>query len=101
MIRSGQPLYQNSLKRPIAVHPGELVTVLVTNGPVSVRAQLQPRPRLGWRYHHHDQSGQRAAGGRHGNRAATRANGAAMKKRLLQAALLLSIAAMVQGCAAA
>ena len=40
-IRAGQPLYQNSLKHPIAVHPGELVTVLVKNGPVTVRAQLQ------------------------------------------------------------
>lgn len=40
-IRAGQPLYQNSLKRPIAVHPGDLVTVLVKNGPVTVRAQLQ------------------------------------------------------------
>jgi flagella basal body P-ring formation protein FlgA len=40
-IRAGQPLYQNSLMRPIAVHPGDLVTVLVKNGPVTVRAQLQ------------------------------------------------------------
>jgi flagella basal body P-ring formation protein FlgA len=40
-IRAGQPLYQNSLKRPIAVRPGDLVTVLVHNGPITVRAQLQ------------------------------------------------------------
>jgi flagella basal body P-ring formation protein FlgA len=40
-IRAGQPLYSNSLKRPIAVHPGDLVTVLVKNGPITVRAQLQ------------------------------------------------------------
>ena len=40
-IRAGQPLYQNSLKRPIAVHPGDIVTVLVKNGPITVRAQLQ------------------------------------------------------------
>ena len=41
VVRAGQPLYQNSLKRPIAVHPGDLVTVLVKNGPITVRAQLQ------------------------------------------------------------
>jgi flagella basal body P-ring formation protein FlgA len=41
MIRAGQPLYQNSLLRPIAVHPGDMVMVVVKNGPVSVRAQLQ------------------------------------------------------------
>jgi flagella basal body P-ring formation protein FlgA len=41
LIRAGQPLYQNSLKRPIAVHPGDLVTVLVKNGDITVRTQLQ------------------------------------------------------------
>jgi len=41
LLRAGQPLYQNSLKRPIAVHPGDMVTVLVKNGPITVRAQLQ------------------------------------------------------------
>jgi flagella basal body P-ring formation protein FlgA len=40
-IRAGQPLYQNLLKRPIAVHPGDLVTVMVKNGAITVRAQLQ------------------------------------------------------------
>jgi flagella basal body P-ring formation protein FlgA len=41
MIRAGQPLYQTALLRPIAVHPGEMVMVLVKNGPIQVRAQLQ------------------------------------------------------------
>jgi len=40
-IRAGDPLYQSSITRPIAIHPGELVTVTVKNGPVRVRAQLQ------------------------------------------------------------
>jgi len=40
-ILAGQPLYQNWLKRPLAVHPGDLVTVMVKNGPIMVRAQLQ------------------------------------------------------------
>ncbi len=41
VIRAGQPLYQSAITRPIAVHPGEMVTVMVKNGPVRVRAQLQ------------------------------------------------------------
>jgi flagella basal body P-ring formation protein FlgA len=41
MIRAGEPLYQSAITRPIAIHPGELVTVTVKNGPVRVRAQLQ------------------------------------------------------------
>jgi len=41
IIRAGQPLYQSAITRPIAVHPGDLVTVTVKNGPVQVRAQLQ------------------------------------------------------------
>ncbi len=41
LTRAGQPLYQNLLKRPIVVHPGDLVTVLVKNGAISVRAQLR------------------------------------------------------------
>ena len=40
-LRAGQPLYANALKHPIAVHPGDIVSVLVKNGPVTVRAQLQ------------------------------------------------------------
>ena len=41
VIVAGQPLYQNSITRPIAVHAGEMVTVMVKNGPVKLRAQLQ------------------------------------------------------------
>jgi flagella basal body P-ring formation protein FlgA len=40
-IRAGQPLYQSALLRPIAVHQGEMVMVVVKNGPIRVRAQLQ------------------------------------------------------------
>ncbi len=40
-IRAGDPLYQNQIARPFAVHAGDLVTVLVKNGPITVRAQLQ------------------------------------------------------------
>jgi flagella basal body P-ring formation protein FlgA len=41
VIPAGQPLYQNAITRPIAVHSGEMVTVMVKNGPVQLRAQLQ------------------------------------------------------------
>jgi flagella basal body P-ring formation protein FlgA len=41
VIRAGQPLYQSAITRPIAVHPGEMVTVMVKNGPVRLRALLQ------------------------------------------------------------
>lgn len=41
LIREGQPLYSNQLARPLAVHPGDFVSVLVRNGPVTVRTQLQ------------------------------------------------------------
>jgi flagella basal body P-ring formation protein FlgA len=41
VIRAGEPLYQCAITRPIAIHPGDLVTVTVKNGPVRVRAQLQ------------------------------------------------------------
>lgn len=41
LIRAGQPLYANQLARPLAVHPGDFVSVLVRNGPVTVRTQLQ------------------------------------------------------------
>ena len=41
VIRAGQPLYQSALLRPIAVHQGEMVMVVVKNGPIRVRAQLQ------------------------------------------------------------
>lgn len=40
-VRTGQPLYQSTLVRPIAVHAGEMVMVLVKNGAVQLRAQLQ------------------------------------------------------------
>jgi flagella basal body P-ring formation protein FlgA len=40
-IGAGQPLYPNHLARPLAVHPGDFVSVLVRNGPVTVRTQLQ------------------------------------------------------------
>ncbi len=46
-LRAGQPLYQNALKHPIAVHPGDLVTVLVKNGGDGARrscgSKRQPR----------------------------------------------------------
>lgn len=41
LIRAGDPLYQNQIARPIAVHAGDLVMVLVKNGPVVVRTELQ------------------------------------------------------------
>ncbi len=42
-IRAGQPLYPSELARPLAVHPGDMVTVLVRNGPVLVRTRLEAR----------------------------------------------------------
>ena len=41
LIRAGQPLYANELTRPVVVHPGDQVVVLVKNGPVTVRTQLE------------------------------------------------------------
>jgi flagella basal body P-ring formation protein FlgA len=43
LIRAGQPLYPNQIARPVAVHPGDLVTVIVKNGGVTVRTQLEAR----------------------------------------------------------
>jgi len=40
-IRTGQPLYASNLARPVAVHAGDLVSVTVRNGPVTIRTQLQ------------------------------------------------------------
>ncbi len=40
-IRAGQALSASQLTRPAMVHPGELVTVTVTDGPVNLRAQLR------------------------------------------------------------
>jgi len=42
-LRAGEPIYPSSLTRAIAVHPGDLVSVVVRNGDVTVRAQLQAR----------------------------------------------------------
>lgn len=42
-IRSGEPIYQSQLTRPLAVHPGDLVMVLIKNGPVTLRTQLEAR----------------------------------------------------------
>jgi flagella basal body P-ring formation protein FlgA len=42
-IRAGQPVYPTQLARPIAVRPGDLVTVVVHNGPVTLRTQLESR----------------------------------------------------------
>jgi flagella basal body P-ring formation protein FlgA len=42
-IRAGAPVLQAQLSRPLAVHPGDLVSVTVRNGPVTVRAQLEAR----------------------------------------------------------
>jgi flagella basal body P-ring formation protein FlgA len=40
-IRAGQPLYAYQLTRPVAIRPGDLVVVMIRNGPVILRAQLQ------------------------------------------------------------
>ena len=40
-IRVGQPLYAWQLIHPIAIRPGDLVTVMIINGPVTVRTQLE------------------------------------------------------------
>jgi len=42
-IRAGQPLYPTQIARPIAVRPGDLVSVVVHNGPVTLRTQLESR----------------------------------------------------------
>lgn len=42
-IRAGSPLYRTELARPLAIHPGDMVTVLIRNGPVIVRTQLEAR----------------------------------------------------------
>jgi flagella basal body P-ring formation protein FlgA len=39
-IRAGQPLYANAITRPPAVRAGDLVTVVVRDGAVTVRTQL-------------------------------------------------------------
>ena len=51
VIRAGQPLYQSALLRPIAVHPGDLVMVLVKNGPItSARAVTGAVASRDWRH---------------------------------------------------
>ena len=42
-LRAGMPLYGTELARPLAIHPGDMVTVLVRNGPVLVRTLLEAR----------------------------------------------------------
>jgi len=42
-LRVGEPIYPSSLTREIAVHPGDMVSVVVKNGAITVRAQLQAR----------------------------------------------------------
>jgi flagella basal body P-ring formation protein FlgA len=42
-LRAGEPLYPGSFTRAIAVRPGDIVNVLVKNGPVTVRTQLEAR----------------------------------------------------------
>jgi flagella basal body P-ring formation protein FlgA len=42
-IRTGDPLLAIQLSRPLAVRAGDLVTVVVKNGPVTVRTQLEAR----------------------------------------------------------
>jgi flagella basal body P-ring formation protein FlgA len=42
-IRAGEPLLPIQLARPLAIRPGDLVTVLVKNGSVTVRTQLEAR----------------------------------------------------------
>jgi flagella basal body P-ring formation protein FlgA len=42
-IRAGRPVYQAELARPLAVHPGDLVTVVIENGPVTLRTELEAR----------------------------------------------------------
>ncbi|MBV8055630.1 MAG: flagellar basal body P-ring formation protein FlgA [Deltaproteobacteria bacterium] len=42
-IHAGDPLLAIQLTRPLAIHSGDLVMVVVKNGPVTVRAQLEAR----------------------------------------------------------
>ncbi len=42
-LRAGEPIYPSSLTRAIAVHPGDMVSVVVRNGDITVRAQLEAR----------------------------------------------------------
>jgi len=42
-IRAGQPLYQTELAKPVAVRPGDMVTVVVRNGAITVKTALESR----------------------------------------------------------
>lgn len=42
-IIAASPLYPTQLRRPLAVHPGDMVTVVVRNGPVILRTELEAR----------------------------------------------------------
>lgn len=42
-LRAGQAVYPTQLARPVVVRPGDLVTVVVRNGPVTLRTQLESR----------------------------------------------------------
>lgn len=42
-IAAGQPLYPTELAKPVAVHPGDSVTVVVRNGAITVRTELEAR----------------------------------------------------------
>lgn len=42
-IHAGEPLSAIQFTRPLAIRPGDSVTVLVKNGPVTVRTQLEAR----------------------------------------------------------
>ena len=101
LIRAGQPLYQNSLKRPIAVHQGEMVTVLVKNGPVTVRAQLQAQSQAAVGDSAtmiNPSSGLPVAVTVTGPK--TRRTGDAMKTIIAEILVLITIGTIVQGCAA-
>ena len=42
-IGAGQPLYPTELAKPVAVRPGDMVTVVVKNGAITVKAALESR----------------------------------------------------------
>jgi flagella basal body P-ring formation protein FlgA len=42
-IPAGAPVYANQLVRPVAIRAGELVSVLVRNGPVTLKTRMQAR----------------------------------------------------------
>jgi len=42
-IGAGQPLYPTELAKPVAVRPGDMVTVVVKNGAITVKTALESR----------------------------------------------------------